>query len=277
MDIFNLPTHPAAALFPLLGEDELDELAEDIAQNGLLHPLVVQNGQLIDGRNRREACRRAKVEPKAIELNGQDPVAYIVASNVRRRHMVKGQLAMALAMLYPEPAKGGRGKKNSVDTTGFSVERLSRARTVLHFSRPLAEAVLAGTHKLDAAYDVARRGEQAGDEEQQRFAELRAAHPDLAIKVTEEDITLDEAWRQAHEREEMLRNQRATGFQSYAEAVMALSYFANADAVMRFVGAVKGHRDEFERFHKGGRVSDDAEVIKRGCAALLALIQGDDL
>jgi hypothetical protein len=46
-------------------------------------------------------------------------------------------------MLYPEPEKGGRGKKaqNSKETLGFSMMRLSQARAVLAYSPELAAAV----------------------------------------------------------------------------------------------------------------------------------------
>lgn len=51
-----------------------------------------------------------------------------------RRNVTKGQQAMALAMMYPEAEKGGRGKKatatNSAETAGFSVHRLNEARAV---------------------------------------------------------------------------------------------------------------------------------------------------
>ena len=40
---------------------------------------------------------------------------------------------MALAMLYPEPEKGGRGKK-APETGGFSRQRLGDARSVLRHS-----------------------------------------------------------------------------------------------------------------------------------------------
>jgi len=40
-----------------------------------------------------------------------------------------GQRAMAVAILYPEPEKGGRGKKEKApETCGFSRQRLSQAR-----------------------------------------------------------------------------------------------------------------------------------------------------
>ena len=58
--------------------------------------------------------------------------------------MTKGQKAIALAFLYPEPEKGGRGKKSEAgepaETAGFSTRRLNEAREVVRYSRALAEA-----------------------------------------------------------------------------------------------------------------------------------------
>ncbi len=52
---------------------------------------------------------------------------------------------MALAMIYPEPEKGGRGKnvaaRKAVESTGFSMERLKHARAILRHSRELAKRV----------------------------------------------------------------------------------------------------------------------------------------
>lgn len=125
----------------MMEEEELDELAQDIKANGLQQPLVVgeidANPVLIDGRNRREACKRAGMVPHHVLLDGQDPVAYIVSANINRRHMTKSQRAIVVARIYPEPEKGGRGKKSSV-TKEFSDERLSLARTVIrHAPEPL--------------------------------------------------------------------------------------------------------------------------------------------
>jgi hypothetical protein len=44
-------------------------------------------------------------------LNRQDPKAFIVSANLARWVMTKGQKAIALAMHYPEPEKGGRGNE----------------------------------------------------------------------------------------------------------------------------------------------------------------------
>lgn len=68
-----------------------------------------------------------------------------------RRNLTKGQKAMALAMMYPEPTPGKKRKTSSVSEE-VTTTRLSNARTVLHHSRSLAEAVLKGYPPLDAAH-----------------------------------------------------------------------------------------------------------------------------
>jgi hypothetical protein len=85
------------------------------------------------------------------------PVAFILSSNINRRHMTKGQRAMAVALIYPEPAKGGRGK-NSQLSGEFSVEYLSRARAVV---KDAPEQAVVGQFEPSARYDgfVDRCGE----------------------------------------------------------------------------------------------------------------------
>jgi hypothetical protein len=67
-------------------------------------------------------------------LNGQDATAFIVSVNLARRKLTKSQRAMALAMVYPEPEKGGRGKnvesRKAADSAGFGSTRLEQARAV---------------------------------------------------------------------------------------------------------------------------------------------------
>ena len=134
MNIFEIPVHPAADVFPMLDDDELAELANDIAENGLRSPLVVSgmNGDmtLIDGRNRRAACKLVKVEPTFVQLEGE-AVSYILSANINRRHLSAGQRTMIVAKLFPEPSKGGRGKKNPLLSNGFNQGEISKARAVL--------------------------------------------------------------------------------------------------------------------------------------------------
>ena len=212
VDVFALPVHPAAEVFPMLAPDELAELAEDIREHGLAHPIVVKAGVLIDGRNRREACRMAGVEPSTVELNGQDPIAYVLSTNIARRHLTKGQRAMAVARLYPEPAKGGRGKTDAANTAarhgGFSNDRLNAARAVLRWAPELTDSVQAGAQTLDVAYAVALERKTTSEAPQQRLEALRASDPDLADKVVEGDLALPDAEAAMRARRQREREKR---------------------------------------------------------------------
>jgi hypothetical protein len=70
--------------------------------------------------------------------------------------MTKGQRAMAVAMIYPEPEKGGRGNSSKIEGFGVANAYVSYARTILKFAPELAPGVLAGSEKLDIAYQEAK-------------------------------------------------------------------------------------------------------------------------
>ena len=61
--------HPACLAFPLLPDAALQELAEDVKLRGLLHPVVVFQGQVLDGRNRLAACETAGTTDVAAKLD----------------------------------------------------------------------------------------------------------------------------------------------------------------------------------------------------------------
>ena len=125
-------------------------------------------------------------------LDGEDLNAFVISANIHRRHITKGQQAMVVAMIYPEPEKGGRGKK-AVETTGFSPERLSHARTVFRSAPDLAAEVVAGRTSLDAAYETVRQ--QTGEirDNSKLLAKLKKLRPDLADQVDAETKSLEDA------------------------------------------------------------------------------------
>lgn len=207
----DLKNHPAADIFPLMSDDELDALAADIKANGLLHPIIVQNGVLIDGRNRRMACLAVGIEPEMHELgHGVDPRAYILSANINRRHLSKGQRAMAVAMMYPDAKHGGDRKagassKNELDVATGAV---SEARTVLRWVPEIAELVMAGTKPLNEAYAEAQRLKEQADAEPKRLERLRVRAPDLADLVEMGQMRLTEAESAHATRLEDMRRQR---------------------------------------------------------------------
>ncbi len=71
-------------------------------------------------------------------------------TSARGGHMTKGQRAMAVAKIYPEPEKLRRKGSGTSATEGLTAERLSTARTVLQYAPDLADSVLSGTRKAPA-------------------------------------------------------------------------------------------------------------------------------
>ena len=68
----SIRVHPAADLFPMNSDDEIQEMGENIKANGLTSPIVfTPDRQLIDGRNRLEACERAGLK---LVLGAMQPI-----------------------------------------------------------------------------------------------------------------------------------------------------------------------------------------------------------
>ena len=243
-DIFSLPVHPAAEVFPMLPDDELRELADDIKANGLHQPLVVGEAKiedpetgklatvlcLVDGRNRRAACKMAGVVPGTLAVDG-DPVAYIMSSNIHRRHMTKGQRAMAVAMIFPEPATVKRRGSGSSETEdlGVSANYLSSARTVLKHAPDIADGVLSGSKSLDVAYEQARAIKVAVISDEGKLSELRERYAELADKVIEGELTLAGAKAEADARDEQAAARRQSVFSGLADVMVGLRSFTKPD------------------------------------------------
>ncbi len=90
-----LEFHPAAALFPLIPVDspEFGELVDDIGEQGLLQPIILHQGKILDGRNRYRACQHTGVKPRFEEWSGESPTAYVLSLNLHRRHLTEDQKA----------------------------------------------------------------------------------------------------------------------------------------------------------------------------------------
>jgi len=94
-------SHPIADIWPLLSDEELQELAEDIKQRGLLNPIVLYEGKILDGRNRFKACQLAGIVPKTLQYKGDEPIAHALALNEKRRHLTKSQRAALAVEIEP--------------------------------------------------------------------------------------------------------------------------------------------------------------------------------
>ncbi len=158
--------HALADLFPLLEGVELDVLAADIKTRGLLHPIVLYEEKILDGRNRWNACKAAKVEPRTETYRGKDPVGYVISANLHRRHLDESQRAMVAGRLATME-EGRPSKTGSIDLVSqpaaakllnVSVPSVKRAREVIEKGTPaLVAAVDQGKLAVSAAATFAKK------------------------------------------------------------------------------------------------------------------------
>lgn len=160
-----MKVHPAAEIFPMMGEDELKELSIRIKTNGLRNPIIVKGDLLIDGRNRLKACEMVGYTPIFKELPaGEDPIEYIFDQNIPRRHLSSSQRAMAAADL--EGMTHGRterrkdanlhltppvSRNEAAKLLKVSPRAVADAKKIKAESPELAEEVKSGAKTVNAA------------------------------------------------------------------------------------------------------------------------------
>ncbi len=154
---------------------------------------------------------------------------------------------MAMAIIHPEPEKGGRGKKSSVTEGFISSERLSLARTLIAHAADLADNVLAGTTSLDAAYEVARERKNAAASKQAQIDKLRESHPELADKVVEGELTLEGARAEATERDQNAKASRGNLFTHLGKIVYVAEVIGSERNVIDAANTLRAHSKDFEQ------------------------------
>lgn len=166
--------HPYAKLFPLLGAEQLQSLADDIEANGLRQPIVIDSHErIIDGRNRHAACQLAGVKAVYEPFTGSDSevLKLVISLNLQRRHLTDSQRAMVAAEIatiqpsanvYKNEHPSIEGPSIPVTTAqaagmmSVSTTSVERARRVKRLGTPeLAEAVVDGRVTVAKAAEIA--------------------------------------------------------------------------------------------------------------------------
>lgn len=89
--------HPICLLLPDMSADDFAGLKRDIEQHGLRHPIMLFENRILDGRHRARACNELGIVADYQQWSGSDPIAFVLAENLHRRHLNAGQRAMIAA------------------------------------------------------------------------------------------------------------------------------------------------------------------------------------
>ena len=201
------PVHQVASLFPMIDDDALNALAEDIKKNGQREPIIVayldeamiDEPVVIDGRNRHAACKLAGIEPEFKfvmslndrELSPQVIADWIISHNLHRRHLTTSQKAMVgqgyLAYLKEEAKKrqdAGRVNSHASRRGELAGTSLSQPTSDDYSTRSVAQAAKiagVGIGSIKSADYVATRD------------------PELAQQVRDNKVTVSAAAKRIRE------------------------------------------------------------------------------
>jgi ParB-like chromosome segregation protein Spo0J len=183
MSLNEFEFHPLANLFPIIEGTEFDELVADIRQHGVREIVWLYDGKILDGRNRYRAAQIASVPCPTMVYKGDNPIAFVVSLNLRRRHLDESQRALVAAKL----ANMRQGERSDLAPNGAKLISQTDAAELLNVSRrnvqrarqviddgadELVGAVERGAVSVSLAADIARN---ATKEEQREI--LAACDP----------------------------------------------------------------------------------------------------
>jgi ParB-like chromosome segregation protein Spo0J len=181
--------HPASMIFPLMDDEAITALADDIRQHGLLEDIVLdKDGRIVDGRNRNTACMMAGVKPRYKTLpDGVSPTAFVISENLTRRHLTKSQAAAAAAEAEPLFAE-------ERDANRRAAGKAARQKQLGGVPEKLPEP--SGDSRDDAGKQFGVSGRMVSDAKA-----IREADPELFEQVKNKQLTLQDAKKEHRTRQ----------------------------------------------------------------------------
>ena len=182
--------HPLAEIFPMLGNGELKELAEDIRQSGLQIPIVLFEGKILDGRNRYAACKLSGSEGKFEEYTGAEPLQHIIGLNLHRRHLSESQRAMIAAkiadlevgnMAFSEESSNCANLRNSHVSQTEAAKLLNVGRRSVQIARSIIKKAPEKVNEIETGKKTVNKA----------MKEIKAAEPPKQEKPVHPSVTID--------------------------------------------------------------------------------------
>jgi hypothetical protein len=171
-------SHPIADTLPLMPPHRLASHVDDIKTNGQRVPIVLLDGQVLDGRNTYLACIKAKIEPVfrefgSLPTDGDDPFLFVVSMNFSRRDLDDGQRALSTRRLV---VLNQQMRLPGVDDDALEMaERVQEDGTA-----ELVAAVDAGEVRLDVAAEIAKREPDEQAKALEAMREVEEPEPERA-------------------------------------------------------------------------------------------------
>jgi len=97
----DLKQHPLSAAWPPMPDDEFQLLVDSIDDLGVLNPITIADGMVLDGWNRYRAATQLLMPCPQVHFDeSMDIVKFVDAQNDSRRHITKSQRAAAVVIMH---------------------------------------------------------------------------------------------------------------------------------------------------------------------------------
>ncbi len=182
--------HPVTNIFPMMSEDEFNDLMENIKKHGLMEPIWAWKGEIIDGRNRYLACTKTGVKPEFREWDGEGSlVEFVVSLNLHRRHLTSSQKAMISENILPFLEEEAKERKRQAGRL-YGEKHLRKEEEVTEiFPEPLNNSLKnTGEARQQAAKLVGINPHYVSDAKK-----IKQKAPEIAEKVLEGKLSIPEA------------------------------------------------------------------------------------
>lgn len=183
-----LKRHPLSAAWPDMADEDFQSMRDSISDSGQLEPIVLLDGEVLDGWQRYRACLAEGVEPKTEVFAGEDPVAFVRSKHTRRPLNLTQRLTaihlMAAWRPAGRPANSAPGAAYLPSASVVAKQEGASQRTV----EQVRSAVKKGSPELVEAMKggkvSAKRAEQIAKLPQEQQPAALATPPAKAVEVT---------------------------------------------------------------------------------------------
>lgn len=189
-----LKVHKFAHLLPVVTGEEYEELKEDIRQRGVILPIVLFEGQVLDGRTRYLIACELGIDFPTKDFTGsaREALAIVASCNLHRRQLQPSQKAIVAAEIAKELQKldgipKAEAREAAAKVTGAAKSTIDRASRLIEHHPEEVQAVRSGEKTIGGIY-----GRPARDK---LIPELRTRG--LPQRMTEQVERLDDAQQYA--------------------------------------------------------------------------------
>lgn len=160
-DFLKLEIHPLSQVFTGMSGDSIQALKADVEAHGVIEPIVLHEGKILDGKARYQICRKLVEERKydgniafVTLASEMIPLRFLVSKNLQRRHLNESQRAVIGVRIVRHERSFIAGREDKRVAELFNVsprQAVSAKRVILEGDENLSRMVADGLIRINRA------------------------------------------------------------------------------------------------------------------------------